>query len=174
MVSTPEPRDRRREERSAPLSFQRGNPFSPEMYANSGHPGSSVSHLYVYNLHPEVTEAWLYEKFSQAGPVVSIKVFRDEVTRKSLGYAYVNFQQLADGERGKKGGGWWEREGREWGVSEVEIRECGTGGEWGISEVEIAALSVEGMKVQWGVSEEENGAVVRGTREGGRRSVEKK
>ena len=56
----------------------------------------------------------------------------------------------------------------------MEIRECGTGGEWGISEVEIGALSVERMKVQWGVRKEENGVVVRGSREGGRRTVGKK
>jgi polyadenylate-binding protein len=63
--------------------------------ANQPHTAS----LYVGELDPSVTEAMLFELFSTMGQVASIRVCRDAVSRRSLGYAYVNYNNAADGER---------------------------------------------------------------------------
>jgi len=74
---------------------QPGQP-APNQNGSASYPMAS---LYVGDLAKDVTEAMLFEKFSSAGPVLSIRVCRDMISRMSLGYAYVNFQQPADAER---------------------------------------------------------------------------
>ncbi|CAF5169487.1 unnamed protein product [Rotaria sp. Silwood1] len=62
-----------------------------------GAPIISDTLLRVDNLHPDVNEAMLFDKFASVGPISSIRVFRNIITRRSLGYAEVNFQLAADG-----------------------------------------------------------------------------
>ena len=79
-----------------------GVPDAESQTPNSAAPTSAQPHsasLYVGELDPAVTEAMLFELFSTIGQVASIRVCRDAITRRSLGYAYVNYNNTSDGEK---------------------------------------------------------------------------
>jgi len=61
-------------------------------------PYASAS-LYVGDLNTDITEGMLFDQFNLVGPVASIRVCRDALTRRSLGYAYVNYHNVVDAER---------------------------------------------------------------------------
>lgn len=85
---------------AAPVAVQPQAPVATAPQA-SQQPGTNypMATLYVGDLAPDVTEGMLFEKFNTAGPILSIRVCKDMITRRSLGYAYVNYQQPADAER---------------------------------------------------------------------------
>ncbi|KAJ1897826.1 Protein phosphatase PP2A regulatory subunit B [Coemansia sp. IMI 209127] len=87
--------------------------------------------LYVGELDESVTEAMLFELFNMIGPVASIRVCRDAITRRSLRYAYVNYHNHADGERALETLNYTEIKGRPcrimWSQRDPTLRKSGSG-----------------------------------------------
>eukprot|EP00930_Biecheleria_cincta_P064905 TRINITY_DN5059_c0_g1_i1.p1 TRINITY_DN5059_c0_g1~~TRINITY_DN5059_c0_g1_i1.p1 ORF type:complete len:635 (+),score=178.03 TRINITY_DN5059_c0_g1_i1:66-1970(+) len=99
------------------------------MAAGGGVP--QFASLYVGDLHLDVTEAMLYEIFNSVGPVASIRVCRDSVSRKSLGYGYINFHSVSDAERALDTLNYSAIKGRScrlmWSQRDPSLRKAGTG-----------------------------------------------
>ncbi|KAI8844749.1 hypothetical protein BC829DRAFT_419795 [Chytridium lagenaria] len=105
--------------------------FAPPVPGVIPAPTGPAASLYVGELDPAVTEAMLFDLFNMVGPVASIRVCRDAVTRRSLGYAYVNYHNVVDGERAIEALNYTALKGRPirimWSQRDPSLRKSGAG-----------------------------------------------
>ncbi|KAI7988606.1 Polyadenylate-binding protein 2 [Camellia lanceoleosa] len=72
---------------------------SPNGVAAGGTNQFVTTSLYVGDLDFNVTDSQFYDLFNQVGQVVSVRVYRDLSTRRTLGYGYVNYSNPQDAAR---------------------------------------------------------------------------
>jgi len=75
------------------------NPAHEAAAAPAASGKATIVSVFVGDLDPTVGEDQLLDTFRNAGPIISVRVCRDIITRKSLGYGYVNFQQHNEAEQ---------------------------------------------------------------------------
>ncbi|KAJ1730241.1 Protein phosphatase PP2A regulatory subunit B [Coemansia sp. Benny D160-2] len=125
-------------EAAAPVEAASEQQAAPAPAAEAGVVGTSAStapfpnaSLYVGELEESVTEAVLFELFNMIGPVASIRVCRDAITRRSLRYAYVNYHNHAHGQQALNALNYTEIKGRPcrimWSQRDPTLRKSGSG-----------------------------------------------
>ncbi|ORX89454.1 polyadenylate binding protein [Basidiobolus meristosporus CBS 931.73] len=116
-------------EAASPAGQQQNANVQPAGQANAA--PSTTASLYVGELDPSVTEAILFELFNMVGPVASIRVCRDAVTRRSLGYSYVNYHNAVDADRALETLNYTLIKGKPcrimWSQRDPALRKAGTG-----------------------------------------------